>query len=71
MNEPVAAATAVETSGARFEHAFLLRAGVLMLAAGALTGLVARFWGHDGALLLLTGMALAGAVSTLWLKDAG
>ena len=45
-------------------------AGVLMLAAGALTGLVARFWGHHGALLLLTAMALAGAVSTLWLKDA-
>ena len=45
-------------------------AGVLMLAAGALTGLIARFWGHHGALLLLTAMALAGAVSTLWLKDA-
>lgn len=46
-------------------------AGLLMLVAGVLTGLVARLWGHHGALLLLTVMALAGAASTLWLKDAG
>lgn len=35
-------------------------AGVRMLAAGALTGLLARFRGHEGVLT-----ALAGAASTL------
>lgn len=44
-------------------------AGLLTLAAGALTGLVAQRWGEAGALLLMTAMAAAGAASTLWLGD--
>ena len=41
-------------------------AGLLTLAAGALTSLVAHLWGDAGALALLTAMALAGAGTTLW-----
>lgn len=41
-------------------------AGLLTLAAGAVTSFVAHRWGDSGALALMTVMALAGAVTTVW-----
>ena len=41
-------------------------AGLLTLVAGAVTSFVAHRWGDSGALALMTVMALAGAVTTVW-----
>lgn len=44
-------------------------AGLLTLVAGAVTSVVAHRWGDSGALALMTVMALAGAVTTVWTRE--